>query len=91
MMIVFFMKTSLFPHDAVRIARFRLRQLPTHAENVLLPAFARSNRSIAHARRAHSSKPAAADMMCVPMLRQTDGRACTVPFRGPYSACGQCQ
>jgi len=65
--------------------------LPTHAHNVvgLLPAFARrccSNRSISPARRAHSSKPAAAGLL----LWANDGtdtrtgrQRDTVPFHRP--------
>jgi len=55
--------------------------LLTYADNVrglrALPAFARrcySNRLISPARRAHSSKPAAAGLLLWPMLGETDGR-----------------
>jgi len=58
-------------------------QLPTYADNVALPAFARrarrccSNRSISPARRAHSSEPAAAGLLLWAHAG-TDGRT-------PYS------
>ena len=53
-------------------------QLPTHADNVALPAFARrwpcSSRSISPACMAHGSKPTAASLLLWALLGQTDGR-----------------
>jgi len=68
-------------------------QLPTYADNVALPAFARRcccNRSISPARRAHSSKPAATGLLPwarhAGTRRQTDRRKDTVPFRRTCSS-----
>ena len=64
------------------LSRQRHRQtslLPTSADNVTLLAFAAvgppcSDRSISHARRAHSSEPAAAAACGGRMMAQTDGQ-----------------
>jgi len=65
----------------VRRSTERLRvRLSTYADNVALPAFAHSNRSISPARQANSSKPAGAGLLplriccCGPMLGQADLR-----------------
>jgi len=65
----------------------------TPTDNVALPAFTGrccSNRSISPARRAHSSKPAAAGFLLWPRLGQregrTDRRMDIVPYHRPCSA-----
>jgi len=75
-------------------------QLPTYADNVALPAFARrccSNRSISFARRSHTGKPAAAGLLLWAHAgtdrrtdAQTDEQTDTVPFYRPCSAFYHC-